>query len=206
MTFDFRRLRELRRLNPDDIAHWALEVKLALAVIVALAVGIIGYLVLVSAPLSTLELAQREEQTLRSRYQSRHAMAANLAGYQTQLAQLRSDFDTMLGLLPNSNQTPGLLDDITLVGTSNGLTFQLLHWQPEVPRDFYAELPIQMEVTGQYHQFGQFLGDLAALPRLVTVHDFAIEKTPLTLLFKLSAKTYKTEVASSSPQLAEPVK
>ena len=80
----------------------------------------------------------------------------------------------MLKSLPTSNETPGLLDDITYVGTSAGLTFKLLNWQPEIPKEFYTELPIQIEVTGSYHEFGDFVSNIANLPRIVTLHDFEV--------------------------------
>jgi len=98
----------------------------------------------------------------------------------------------MLKSLPTSNETPGLLDDITLVGTSAGLTFRLLNWKKEIPKEFYTELPIQMEVTGGYHNFGQFASDIAGLPRIVTVHDFAVTQEDNTLKLKVEAKTYRT--------------
>ena len=101
----------------------------------------------------------------------------------------------MLKSLPTSNETPGLLDDITFVGTSAGLTFRLLNWQKEVPKEFYTELPIQIEVTGSYHDFGQFVSDIAALPRIVTVHDFAVSQELSTLKLTLGAKTYRTDQA-----------
>jgi type IV pilus assembly protein PilO len=87
------------------------------------------------------------------------------------------------------------LDDITLVGTSAGLTFRLLNWQQEVPKEFYTELPIQIEVVGSYHEFGQFMSDIASLPRIVTVHDLEMEQDGTQLSLKLQAKTYRTSQA-----------
>ena len=103
----------------------------------------------------------------------------------------------MLKSLPTSNETPGLLDDITFVGTSAGLTFKLLNWQKEVPKEFYTELPIQIEVTGNYHAFGKFVSDIAALPRIVTVHDFEVSQELSNLKLKLAAKTYRAELTES---------
>ena len=102
----------------------------------------------------------------------------------------------MLKSLPTSNETPGLLDDITYVGTASGLTFELLNWQQEVPKEFYTELPIEMEVSGGYHNFGEFVAKVADLPRIVTLHDFEIKRQPNGLSLKLQAKTYRSESAS----------
>ena len=91
----------------------------------------------------------------------------------------------MLKSLPTSNETPGLLDDITYVGTSAGLTFRLLNWQQEIPKEFYTELPIEVEVKGSYHEFGSFVSSIAGLPRIVTLHDFELiseEDVQTTLL------------------------
>jgi len=99
----------------------------------------------------------------------------------------------MLKSLPTSNETPGLLDDITYVGTASGLTFELLNWQQEVPKEFYTELPIEMEVSGGYHNFGEFVSKVADLPRIVTLHDFDIKREANGLSLKLQAKTYRSE-------------
>ena len=85
-----------------------------------------------------------------------------------------------------------MLDDITLVGTSAGLTFRLLNWQREIPKEFYSELPIEMEVYGGYHNFGQFASEIAGLPRIVTVHDFEVTQEANTLKLRVQAKTYRT--------------
>ena len=144
-----------------------------------------------------LEKAQLQEVDLKQSYQGKYNIAVNLPAYQDQLERLENDFSSMLKSLPTSNETPGLLDDITFVGTSSGLTFKLLNWQKEVPKEFYTELPIQIEVTGNYHAFGQFVSDIAALPRIVTVHDFEVTQELSTLKLKLAAKTYRAELTQS---------
>ena len=98
----------------------------------------------------------------------------------------------MLKSLPTSNETPGLLDDISYVGTTSGLTFRLLQWQPEIEKEFYTELPIQFEVTSQYHDFGQFVTKIATLPRIVTLHDFALTNETEGLRLQMQARTYRT--------------
>ena len=192
MKFDVSKLKEINELDFEQVAVWPFEVKTVVAVFVAI-IGLVGgYYGLVKSKLPTLEAAQNREQELKQNYQAKYRIAVNLAAYEEQLTRLQSDFSSMLKSLPTSNETPGLLDDITLVGTSAGLAFRLLNWQQEVPKEFYTELPIQMEVTGGYHNFGQFASEIAGLPRIVTVHDFEISQEANTLKLKVQAKTYRT--------------
>ena len=192
MKFDVNKLKEINDLDFEQVAVWPFEVKTVVAIFVAV-IGLVGgYYGLVKSKLPLLEAAQNREAELKQNYQAKYRIAVNLSAYEEQLARLQSDFSSMLKSLPTSNETPGLLDDITLVGTSAGLTFRLLNWQKEVPKEFYTELPIQMEVTGGYHNFGQFASEIAGLPRIVTVHDFEISKEANTLKLKLQAKTYRT--------------
>ncbi|UAA38537.1 type 4a pilus biogenesis protein PilO [Paraneptunicella aestuarii] len=192
MKFDFEKLKEMNDLDPEQIAIWPFEVKIVVALFLAIIMGVLGYFVMVKDKLPALDIAHATEQELRNSYRSKYSIASNMEAYEAQLEKLREDFDAMLKSLPTSNETPGLLDDITFVGTSAGLTFRLLNWQQEIPKEFYAELPIQMEVTGTYHEFGQFLSDIAALPRIVTVHDLEMQEDGEALSLKLQAKTYRT--------------
>ena len=192
MKFDFNKLKEINDLDFEQVATWPFEVKSLVTVFVVI-IGLVGgYYFLVKDKLPILELAQKKEVTLKQVYQGKYRIAVNLAAYEKQLDRLKSDFSSMLKSLPTSNETPGLLDDITLVGTSAGLTFRLLNWQREIPKEFYSELPIEMEVFGGYHNFGQFASEIAGLPRIVTVHDFEVTQVANTLKLKVQAKTYRT--------------
>ena len=197
MKFDFSKLKELNELDFDQLATWPFEVKTVVALFVAIITLIGGYYTLVKDKLPLLEKAQLQELDLKRNYQGKYNIAVNLSAYQEQLARLKKDFSSMLKSLPTSNETPGLLDDITFVGTSAGLTFKLLNWQQEIPKEFYTELPIQIEVTGNYHAFGKFVSDIAALPRIVTVHDFEVSQERANLKLKLAAKTYRAEFTDS---------
>lgn len=192
MKFDVNKLKEINELDFEQIAVWPFEVKTVVAVFVAVIALVGGYYGLVKSKLPLLEVAQNREAELKQNYQAKYRIAVNLSAYEEQLTRLQNDFSSMLKSLPTSNETPGLLDDITLVGTSAGLTFRLLNWQKEIPKEFYTELPIQMEVTGGYHNFGQFASEIAGLPRIVSVHDFEISQEANTLKLKLQAKTYRT--------------
>lgn len=192
MKFDVNKLKEINDLDFEQIATWPFEVKSLVALFVVVFGLLGGYYFLLKDKLPILEEAQNKEVTLKQTYQGKYRIAVNLAAYEEQLSQLQSDFSSMLKSLPTSNETPGLLDDITLVGTSAGLTFRLLNWQREIPKEFYSELPIEMEVYGGYHNFGQFASEIAGLPRIVTVHDFEVTQESNTLKLKVQAKTYRT--------------
>jgi type IV pilus assembly protein PilO len=192
MKFDFNKLKEINDLDFEQVAIWPFEVKSLVAVFVVI-IGLLGgYYFLIKDKLPVLEVAQNKELSLKQTFQGKYRIAVNLQAYEEQLTQLQNDFSSMLKSLPTSNETPGLLDDITLVGTSAGLTFRLLNWQREIPKEFYSELPIEMEVFGGYHNFGQFASEIAGLPRIVTVHDFEVTQEDNTLKLKVQAKTYRT--------------
>ncbi|MFT5312022.1 MAG: type IV pilus assembly protein PilO [Paraglaciecola sp.] len=192
MKFDFSKLKEINDLDFEQVAIWPFEIKTVVALFVVILAGAGGYYTLVKSKLPTLERAQTSENELKFKYEAKYRIAVNLQTYEEQLTRIKQDFSFMLKSLPTKNETPGLLDDITLAGTSAGLTFRLINWQPEIPKEFYTELPIQMEVSGAYHNFGQFTSGIASLPRIVTVHDFKVTQEANTLKLNIQAKTYRT--------------
>lgn len=197
MKFDIAKLKTLNELDFEQIAIWPHEVKIVVAAFVAIVVGALSYYLIVSPKLPVLETAELKEQELKLQFEAKYRIAVNLSAYQEQLARIEEDFSSMLKSLPTSNETPGLLDDITFVGTTAGLTFKLLNWQQEVPKEFYTELPIEIEVSGGYHNFGEFVSRVADLPRIVTLHDFNLVQEQNQLRLQLQAKTYRSAVTSS---------
>ncbi|ALS99964.1 type 4a pilus biogenesis protein PilO [Lacimicrobium alkaliphilum] len=203
MKFDFNKLKEMNDLDFEQLAIWPFEVKFVVGLVIAILTGVLGFYLLVNDKLPLLETAKAEEVELKNSYEAKYRIAINLQAYEEQLAKIQQDFSSMLRSLPTSNETPGLLDDITFVGTSAGLNFKLLNWQQEVPKEFYTELPIQMEVRGDYHDFGKFLSDVAGLPRIVTVHDFEMVNETGGLRLSLQAKTYRTSSTNGMTERAE---
>lgn len=191
MKFDFAKLKEMNDLDFEQIAYWPFEVKTVFALMVFIMVSGGAFYFLVKDKLPVLDAEQKREFELRGTYEAKYLIAANLEAYEKQLAQLKLDFQKVVKSLPTSNETPGLLDDITLVGTSSGLTFKGINWEKEIPKEFYTELPIRIEVNGEYHEFGEFLSEIASLPRIVTVHDFEMVTSGQELRLTMSAKTYR---------------
>ncbi|GAB2677436.1 type IV pilus inner membrane component PilO [Aliiglaciecola aliphaticivorans] len=195
MKFDVNKLKEMNELDFEQVANWPFEVKTVVALFVAILVSVGGYYGLISSKLPVLGRVQGNEVELKQTFAAKYRIAVNLKAYEEQLARIEADFSSMLKSLPTSNETPGLIDDITFVGTTAGLNFKLINWQQEIPKEFYTELPIQMEVTGNYHEFGQFVSNIAALPRIVTLHNFDITQQGSELRLQLQAKTYRTAVS-----------
>lgn len=193
MSFDFNKLKEINDLDFEQVAIWPKEIKIVVGLICAAIVSAICYYAIISNKLPMFENAKKEEAELRSTFEAKYRVAVNLEAYEEQLERIEKDFSSMLKSLPTSNETPGLLDDVTYVGTDAGLSFKLLNWQQEIPKEFYTELPIQIEVSGSYHEFGQFASNVANLPRIVTLHDFEISSKQNQLTLSMQAKTYRAE-------------
>ena len=197
MNFD---LSQFDDLELDNIGQWPAAAKLMLAIFLAVMIAFLGYMALISDQMKSLDRSYKQESELKQSYRTKYHVAANLELFRAQMVEAEVSFSNQLRSLPNSHEIPGLLDDITFVGTTSGLDFVKLEWQPEISKEIYIELPIDIEVIGPYHSFGQFVSKIAGLPRIVTLHDFkiVIQNEDVDYLnLKLQAKTYryKEEVA-----------
>lgn len=187
-------MQELNELDFSNIGDWPMAVKLVLIVILCALVGVGWYFLDTEDQYKELERVERIEQDLRTDFETKQAKAANLEAYREQLAEMRESFGAMLRQLPNRTEVADLLVDVSQTGLAAGLEFELFQPQAEVPKDFYAELPIKIRVLGTYHEFGEFVSGLAALPRIVTIHDVQIQPQrgePGQLLMEATARTYR---------------
>lgn len=188
---------DLRTLDTSDPGRWPLPIRIGTVALVFIAVVAAGtYWFVIQAEVPLLERAQAEEIELRGQFEDRQRKAANFDAYRAQLAEIERDFGAMLRQLPGKTEVPSLLVDISQTGLGAGLEEQL--WQPtvEIQKDFYAELPIKLRYTGSYHEFGNFVSGIAALPRIVTLHDITIRRvsndsSPDELMLDATAKTYR---------------
>jgi type IV pilus assembly protein PilO len=191
-------MQELRSLDPRDPGRWPFAVRgLAIAIcFVVVAVALIYYFVWTDR-MPLLQQREDQEQQLRSEYRSKHAKAVNLVLYKQQLADIEKSFGALLRQLPSKTEVPNLLVDISQTGLAAALQEKLFQPGQEVKKDFYAELPIKITLTGSYHEFGAFVSGIAALPRIVTLHDIQITPTEKSagsfdqLQLDLTAKTYR---------------
>ena len=185
-------LRDFRGLDPNDPGQWPLAPRVAtlLAIFFVLVVG--GWWFDWSDQLATLEAKEREEATLKEDWVNKKRQAVNLPEYRRQLSEIDRQFGALLKQLPNRSEMESLLADINQAGLGRGLQFELFKPGTEVMKDFYAELPIAVRVTGSYHDLGEFVGDVAQMPRIVTLNDIAIETQKEGVLkFDATAMTYR---------------
>jgi len=187
-------LADLKDLDLDinNIGNWPALAK-AIVIAVACVLVVVGVLYFdTNDQLDTLEKVQKEEDNLKIRLTQRAKKAAILDQLVAQLEEMRTDFKKLSRQLPNQTEVAELLVDISQTGLASGLEFELFRPSPEIPQDFYAELPIQIRVTGRYHEFGTFASGIAALPRIVTLHDISLSRTGKdTMVMNATAKTYR---------------
>jgi type IV pilus assembly protein PilO len=189
-------IEELQSLDVNDIGRWPLVFRAAVIVLVFVAVTFAGiWFTIVKDKAPVLERAEAEEQELRVTFENKQRKAANYDAYKAQLAQIEQSFGTMLRQLPGETEIPSLIVDISQTGLAAGLQEKLFQPQAEIPRDFYAEKPIKIHLTGGYHEMANFVSGIAALPRIVTLHDITItpeQKDSFdSLNLEVTAKTYR---------------
>jgi type IV pilus assembly protein PilO len=188
-------LEQFKYLNPKDPGTWpALPKLLALiAILAALVAG--GYIADWQGQMDELVAGAAEESKLKEEFKGKKQQAVNLDLHRQQLREIDSSFGALLKQLPNKSQMDALLVDINQAGLGRGLQFELFRPAPkETAKDFYAELPVSVKVTGGYHDMGQFASDIAQLSRIVTLNDIGITpsgKDGSILAMETTAKTFR---------------
>jgi type IV pilus assembly protein PilO len=191
MNIDFSELKSVD-LDLKYSGSWPPLVKGIAYFIVFLITMFFSYYFVLSEQVADLTKGSELHEKLRYDYESKHRLAYNLEAYEQQMIELEVQLAQMLKKLPATHETPGMLDDITFIATSSGLRISMIKWGNELEQEFYTELPLYIDVTGDYHEFGQFVSDVAKLPRIVSLHEFEIKKVPnAQLAFHLVAKTYR---------------
>jgi type IV pilus assembly protein PilO len=192
-------LEELRVLDPRDPGRWPLIIRVGAVGIWFIVLALVLFYVFVwQNQKPELERRRVEEGSLREEFRMKHSKAVNLEVYKTQLKDIERSFGALLRQLPGKTEVPNLLVDISQTGLAAGLDEKLFQPANEQKKDFYAELPIKIRLTGSYHEFGQFVSGIAALPRIVTLHDIEIKPVGKgkdaafdDLTLDLTAKTYR---------------
>jgi len=187
----------LSDLDPNDFSSWPLKAKIGIIVVACLALAFAGYWFLIKGQMEDLKVAQNKERQLKQSFLEKKGLAVNLPAYRKQMEQMEESFGVLLRQLPDKTEIPELLIDISQAGLGRGLQFELFQPQMPVNHEFYSEIPIKVRVLGQYHSMGQFVSDLAALPRVVTVGDVDIKKWQS----KRTSRGQKTE-GKGPPRLA----
>lgn len=179
--------------DPESIGDWPGPVRLVLAAALLLVCLAGGYWFHIKGLQEELARVTAVEAGLRSDLESKAVLAANLEAYRQQMVEMEASFGTLLSQLPGQTEVPGLLEDITFTGLGSGLEFSSIQLQSEVAQEFYVELPINIAVTGSYHDFGAFVSGVASLSRIVTLHDFTITagENRNELNMTITARTYR---------------
>ncbi|NMT65263.1 type IV pilus inner membrane component PilO [Marinobacter orientalis] len=185
---------DINDLDINNAGIWPAPVK---AIVILIVFGLIlggGYWFFIKDQYAHLERVQNTEQELRKQYEDKAYQVANLDVFKAQMEEMEETFGALVRQLPSETEVPGLLEDITNTALGNGLALQEVALQGEQQRDFYAELPINIRVTGTYHELASFVSSVASLPRIVTLHDLTITPTGgdgEQLNMQVLARTYR---------------
>jgi type IV pilus assembly protein PilO len=187
MTLD-----DIRSLNPRDIGSWPALPKLGALFILLIVLIFAGYWFDWQNQLEELARERNKEQDLRATFLDKKKQAVNLEAYRKQLAEIEESFGEMLKQLPNKSEMEALLTDINQAGLGRGLQFELFRpAQAETRSEFYAELPIAIRLTGNYHDIGAFASDISQLSRIVTLNEIGLTTTKNGLALDAIAKTFR---------------
>lgn len=193
--FEGLRKIDINDLDTNNMGSWPPAIKAMAGVLLMVLVLTLGYTFYISDLEDHLTLKREEESTLKEQFAAKAHMAANLELYTQQMKEMENSFGVLLRQLPSDTEVPGLLEDITRTGLGSGLEFEEIKLLPEVTQQFYIELPIQITVTGAYHDLATFVSGVAGLPRIVTLHDFdlapANPEGGTKLRMSILAKTYR---------------
>ncbi|MCW8469481.1 type 4a pilus biogenesis protein PilO [Fluoribacter gormanii] len=190
----------LNELTLENLGQWPLLVKGCVLIVVSILIIALGYWLIIKDNFIQFDQLQAQEVTLKTDFESKQRQLINLPAYRQQLQIMTERFAQMLKQLPEKNQMPGLLEAISKTGVASGLRFELFAPQPEVLHDFYIELPIKISVVGTYFQLAMFISRVAEMDRIVTLHDFTIERVSSKdnkavsedeLIMSITAKIYR---------------
>jgi type IV pilus assembly protein PilO len=181
-------------LDFENVGSWPFPVKLIVWILLLVIVVVGGYYYHIEDLQVQLSKVEAEEVALKKDFEKKAFQAANLEAYRRQMSEMQESFGALVSQLPSDTEVPGLLEDITNKGVLNGLEISHIDLLPESSKEFYVELPINIQATGSYHDLGAFISGMAGLPRIVTLHDFTISLGSggtSKLGLGITAKTYR---------------
>lgn len=198
--FDFQKfMQQWNTLDANNYGGWPVSVKMTVWIFILVGIMFLGYMLLVKPKMDEISYANAQEQNLLNEFKTKDSKLRNLQAYQRQLQEMEANFNQQLEQLPKETEIPGLVEDINVTGVNSGLKFRNILLEPEIKQEFFIEQPISMEAVGDYHSFGAFVSSIAALPRIVTLHDFTLtagqnteKKTDIPqITYSVKAKTYR---------------
>lgn len=210
---DFRR--SFESLDTENYGSWPLPVKITVLIFIISFIAALSWAMPISSKIDEIEAAESEQQTLLDSYREKESRARHLEAYKAQVNQMETEFNTLLDQLPKDTRVSELVEGINMTGVGSNIRFQDISVEPEIENEFFIEQPIRIAALGEYHQFGSFISGLAALPRIITMHDFEVSNPQPTLdaipelNLVLQTKTYRskevtTEEVATEGEVAPP--
>ncbi|WP_367106222.1 type 4a pilus biogenesis protein PilO [uncultured Psychrobacter sp.] len=194
---DFRR--SFESLDSENYGSWPLPVKITVFIFIIGFIAALSWAMPISSKIDAIKAAESEQQTLLDSYREKESRARHLEAYKAQVNQMEGEFKTLLDQLPKDTRVSELVEGINMTGVGSNIRFQDISVEPEIENEFFIEQPIRIAALGEYHQFGSFISGLAALPRIVTMHDFEVSNPQPTLdtlpelNLVLQTKTYRSK-------------
>ena len=209
-SFDFNEFRRsFESLDSENYGSWPTPVKTTVLIFIVLFIAALSWALLISGKLDEITAAEAQQQTLLDTYREKESRARHLEAYKAQVQQMETDFNTLLDQLPKDTRVSDLVEGINMTGVGSNIRFQDISVEPEVEQEFFIEQPIRIAAIGDYHQFGNFVSGLAALPRIITMHDFEVANPQPTLdtipelTLVLQTKTYRSTEITDDDENAE---
>ena len=199
-------LNEFRRsfesLDSENYGSWPLPVKITVIGFIVALIAALAWALPISSKIDEITAAESQQQTLLDSYREKESRARHLKAYRAQVIQMETEFNTLLDQLPKDTRVSELVEGINMTGVGSNIRFQDISVEPEIENEFFIEQPIRIAALGEYHQFGSFLSGLAALPRIITMHDFEVSNPQPSLdvlpelNLVLQTKTYRSKEAA----------
>ncbi|SPL68833.1 type IV pilus inner membrane component PilO [Acinetobacter stercoris] len=191
--------KQFNSLDMNNYGAWSFSVKLTCWILIFLCIFFVGFLLVIQPKLNDISIAQAQQANLLKEFKEKDSKLRNLQLYQNQLQEMEAKFNQQLQQLPKETEIPSLVQDINEAGVHSGLKFKNIRLENEVKQEIFIEQPISIEITGDYQSFGAFVSAIAALPRIVTLHDFVIstaenpkKKSDIPEIeYSVKAKTYR---------------
>lgn len=209
--FNFNEFRRsFESLDTENAGSWPVPVKVTVLLFIVTFVAALSWALPISSKLDEIAASEAEQQTLLESYRQKESRARHLQAYKAQVAQMDTEFKTLLDQLPKETRVSELVEGINKTGVGSNIRFQDISVEPEVENEFFIEQPIRIAALGEYHQFGSFVSGLAALPRIITMHDFEVSNPQPTLEaipelnLVLQTKTYRSKEIKPEGEATDP--
>ena len=205
---DFRR--SFESLDTENYGSWPFPVKVTVLGFIIAFIAALSWAMPISSKIDEITAAESEQQTLLDSYREKESRARHLEAYKAQVNQMETEFNTLLDQLPKDTRVSELVEGINMTGVGSNIRFQDISVEPEIENEFFIEQPIRIAALGEYHQFGSFISGLAALPRIITMHDFEVSNPQPTLdaipelNLVLQTKTYRSKEVAAEDEVTTP--